>query len=67
MSDVVLVAIIGMVPVLLGMMGKTASYLINLVQQQLRDTITAKNEELTEKNQRIADLESKLRKAGIDP
>ncbi len=48
-------------------LGKTASYLIGIVQQQLKDTITAKNEEIKVKDARIALLEGKLRKAGIDP
>lgn len=52
----ILVAVTGMI----GMIGKGASYIIGLVQQQLRDTITAKNEE-------IELLKGRLRKAGIDP
>lgn len=60
MSGTEIAAILVAVTGLIGVLGKGASYIIGLVQQQLRDTITAKNEE-------IELLKGRLRKAGIDP
>lgn len=52
---------------LLGVLGKGASYIIGLVQQQLRDTIEAKNAELTGCHERVALLEARLRGKEVTP
>lgn len=57
MSDAVVVAIIAAVPVILGMVGKTASYVISLVQDQAERTTTAIKEERDAWKERVALVE----------
>lgn len=66
MNGTEIAAIVVAVTGLLGMLGKGASSMIALLQQQLRDTIEAKNAELKGCHERVELLEARLRKAGID-
>lgn len=57
MSDAVVVAIIAAVPVVLGMAGKTASYIISLVQDQAERTTAAIKEERDAWKERVTLVE----------
>jgi hypothetical protein len=57
MSDMVWVALIGALPVLLGLVGKGISWLVKLVQDQADRTIMALKEENASLRARLAECE----------
>jgi hypothetical protein len=57
MSDIVWVAIIGAVPVLLGLIGRGVAWLVKLIQDQSDRTIKAQADEIKALTDRLAECE----------
>jgi hypothetical protein len=58
MSDIVWVAIIGAIPVLLGLIGRGVAWLVKLIQDQADKTITALKEENSSLRDRLETCEN---------